>query len=157
MIRIFPNDLLAIEHEGRYFYAIVLEGSKVFGAQLSYVFHLTSETLISSEGILDEQQPGFYAYVDYIWCKREKRVTRYLKNTDTSKYKPPVYSKGTNNHRGKNTLWWIYDQSGQEIERTTNLSEEQKQFPINEKIDEYVMFERVLLKWTLLKNVETGT
>jgi hypothetical protein len=77
MIHAKPGNLVAVLANGKHYYAAVLK-SLLPGARghWCFVFHRTSEHLLSGGEILNEVGTGFYALVDFIWAKRENRLIR---------------------------------------------------------------------------------
>ena len=47
MVRISPNDLLSVKFEEKFYYFLVRTKVVLFGGNLTYVFHRTSEALLS--------------------------------------------------------------------------------------------------------------
>src|SRR5205085_102663 len=109
MIRLLPADLVAISSGGRYFYVVILSAIRLFGGNWSYVFHRASESPLATDEILGGPQEGFHAFVDFIWAKREDRITRLARKIDVSLYPSSGFLKGTNTHKGTAKLWFIYD------------------------------------------------
>jgi len=148
MIRIYPGDLIAISVSGKYYYVLVLDRIRLFGGNWTFAFHRTSDQLLSSEEILSRPQLGFHAFVDFIWAKREDRITRIAKQINVEPYDHVQYLKNTHTTKGKATTWFIYDRQFNEIKRTSELTEEEKRAPLEERIDDTIMADCVDRKWT---------
>ena len=146
MVRVSPGDLVAIHAEGgRYYYALVLDKVGLFGGNWSFAFHETSGSLLSPEDVFSSEG-GFHAFIDFIFAKREKRITRLATKVDVGRY------DGVKLLRGRNVLpgrWqFIYDRGFEEVARVERLSDEEKGYPFFERIDDTIMMQRVDRKWT---------
>ncbi|MDQ4076708.1 MAG: hypothetical protein M3220_10755 [Chloroflexota bacterium] len=148
MIRLSPGDLIAVESGGRFYYAVILSPVALFGGHWAYVFHRSSSDLLSSETLLSGDTSGYHAYVDFIWAKRENRITRIAKKVDVQPFSSVDRLKSTHATQGKAHLWFLYDLEHQELGRVEHLTQEQKRFPLRERIDDTIMVERVEQRWT---------
>lgn len=147
MIQIRPRNLLTVRANDKYYYALVLDKIRLFGGNWVYAFHKTSNELLSASELLANVQPGFHAFVDFIWAKRESRVERLAKNVDVQPYNFASHLKGTNTMQGKADLWFIYDLEFNLLRRSSNLKEEEKRYPLYQRIDDTIMVERIDKKW----------
>ena len=148
MIRTSPGDLLAVEHGGHYYYAIILGPVALFGGHWTYVLHQTSSELLTPDAVLRGNPSGFHAFVDFIWAKREDRITRVAKKIDVTPYDTVTRLKTTHTARGKAEIWFLYDLEQREVGRVTHLTQEQRRFPLRERIDDALLVELVDQKWT---------
>lgn len=149
MIQIYSGDLLQISANGRYYFAIVLDKIRLFGGQLCFVFYRTSDKPIEAEELTGGPFEGFYEIVDFIWAKREDRVTRIAKKLDTKELSRRVsYFKNTHAIKEKANDWWIYDREGRELRRIQKLTEEEKQYPLWHRIDDILMIGLVDKRWS---------
>ena len=152
MIRISPKDLIMIESEGVYYYSLIIDKIKLFGGQLSYVFYHSSKKPDDPQIVLEKNVDGFLAVVDYIWAKREDRMTRLLKNVDIARFEGPGFFKNTHSYSDKAPKWWIYDKNGRELETVLELSAHQKSYPLLSRIDDIIMTKRIREKWSILND-----
>jgi len=148
MIRITLGDLLAVAINDKYYYALVLDRIQLFGGNWTFVFHRTSDQLLAAEEILSGPQSGFHAFVDFIWAKREGRITRLAKKINVAPYDHVKFLKNTHTDTGKATTWFISDRQFREVKRTSQLSEDEAKAPLEERIDDTIMAERVDRMWT---------
>ena len=153
MIQIRPGDLIAINFEGWYYYALILDRIRLFGGNWAYVFHRRSEELLAPDIFLDGRQPGFHAFVDFIHGKREDRITRLQRKVDPSLYPAPGYLKAAHEFRRKASQWFIYDMDFILVKRVKRLKRAEKKYPSKSRIDEAVMVEMVAEAWTPEKDV----
>ncbi|MGI4789144.1 MAG: hypothetical protein ACRYFS_09885 [Janthinobacterium lividum] len=127
MKRIAPGDLIAVTANGRYYYALILDKIKLFGGNWSYVFHATTEEKVfAPEEILGDEKPGFHAFVDFIWAKRESRLEHIARNVDLVPYNSIRYLKDTHNFAAKSPIWFISDMSFQVVRQVAELTERKK-------------------------------
>ena len=113
-----------------------------------YVFHATTENEIApADKVLGIEEPGFHAFVDFIWAKREARIVRVAANVDIKPYDSVRYLKGTHPFVGKAPIWFITDMNFQEVKRVSELSEEEKHYPFPTRIDDTTMIERIEKQW----------
>ena len=149
MIRIFPGDLICVEANDSFYYAMILDKIKLFGGQLCYVLHRKSEKPLEAEEVLREVGAGFFEIVDFIWAKREDRISRIAKKIDTSGLNQRVtFFKNTHTTKGKAEEWWIYDREGREIHRRSILSKKEIYYPLFRRIDDILMVELVEKRWS---------
>ena len=146
MVRVSPGDLVAIRAEsGRYYYALVLDEVGLFGGNWSFAFHQTSDSPLPPDEVLSSGG-GFHAFIDYIFAKREKRITRLAAKIDVERY------DGVRLLRGRSVLpgrWeFIYNRVFEEVARVERLSDEEKGYPFFERIDDTIMVQRVDRQWT---------
>jgi hypothetical protein len=147
MIQIRADDLIAVAASGKYYYALVLDRIRLFGGNWTFVFHKTSSEPLAADQILNTPHEGFHAFVDFIWSKREKRVSRIARNVDVERFRGPSFLKQSNTLKGKATLWFISDMTLKEIRRTTRLSKAERTYPLKRRIDDIIMVSAVEAKW----------
>lgn len=149
MIRIFPGDLVRVEANENYYYVMILDKITLFGGQLCYVFYRKSEVPLEADEILRDANEGFFEIVDFIWAKRENRISRIAKKIDTSGINQQVkFFKNTHTTKGKAKEWWIYDREGREIRRTPKLTKEEIQYPLFRRIDDIMMVSLIEARWS---------
>jgi hypothetical protein len=148
MLQTRPGDLVAIEAAGRFFYALILDRIALFGGAWSFVFAFHSEMPLDREQVLARDIRGWNAFVDFIWAKRENRITRVARGVDTALFRGPGYLKGSNAFPQKATMWSIQDMRTGGVMRKSELTPEERTYPMNECIDDVVMVKRVLEDWT---------
>jgi len=148
MIRISPGDLIAVEANGQYYYALILDRVRLFGGNWTFAFHASAPKLLTADEILGGSTDGFHAFIDFIWAKRENRLTRLARGVDTARFRGPGRLKGTNTLKGKATLWFIYDMSFQELKRVSRLTAAEAAYPQRSRIDDTIMVRRVDDRWT---------
>jgi len=148
MIQLKPRDLVAITANSRYYYALLLDRIRLFGGNWTFVFHRTSSSLLTAKEVLGGSRSGFHAFVDFIWAKREGRATRLWRGVSTEEFEGPGFLKQTNTHRGKATLWFISDMTFQDVRRVEQLSEAEKRYPLQSRIDDILMVSDVDRAWT---------
>jgi hypothetical protein len=138
MIRLSPNDLIAVSSGNSFHYAVVLGKQALFGGSVCYVFHDRSRKLREASHFLAERRPGFHAIVDWIVPNRESRVTRIAKAMDASLYEAPGLFKHTlvdllrqsfPDEPKKPALWKIVDEKFKEKKRTRRLSQAEERLP----------------------------
>jgi hypothetical protein len=147
MIQIKEGDLIAVAAAGKYYYALVLDRVRLFGGNWTFVFHKTSSELLAADQILTAPHEGFHAFVDFIWSKRENRVSRIARNVELGKFQGPSFLKQSSTIKGKATFWFISDMTLKEIRRTTCLSEAERKYPLKRRIDDIIMVSAVEAKW----------
>jgi hypothetical protein len=149
MTQVHPGDLVQVAANGRFFYAITLDKIRLFGSQLCFVFHRTSEQPLESAEVLRGPLEGFYEIVDFIWAKREDRIERIAKKLDTGALNRGVsFFKTTLTTRGKATEWQIVDRDGKEQRRVQRLSAEEARYPLLHRIDDILMVGLVDQRWS---------
>jgi hypothetical protein len=147
VIQIAPGDLVAVESEGRYYYALLLDRIKLFGGNWTFVFHASSNTLLTAEDLLAGPRQGYHAFVDFIWAKREKRLNRLARWVDTKPFEGPGRLKGSSAINEKATFWLIYDMNGTQLKRSSCLTPEEAAFPDYSRIDDTLMIDLVKRRW----------
>src|SRR5690242_18252393 len=95
MIRLAPNDIIAVSSGRSFYHAIILGSPALFGGSLCYVFHERSRKPREASHFMATKRPGFHAIVDWIVPNRESRVTRVAKSIDASQYEAPGLFKHT--------------------------------------------------------------
>lgn len=140
--------MIAVRASERYYYALILDRVRLFGGHWVYAFHRTSCALLSPDAFRAPDLPGFHAFVDFIWAKRENRITRLVSKADTSPYRTVQYLKQTFTTKGKAALWFIYDLDFQEVKRVTELMPEERAYPDFSRIDDTIMVARIDEQWT---------
>jgi hypothetical protein len=149
MTQVYPGDLVRVAANGRFYYAITLDKIRLFGGQLCFVFHRTSEQPLESAEVLRGPLEGFYEIVDFIWAKREGRLVRIGKKLDTSALNRGVsFFKTTFTTRGKAKEWHIVDRDGEEQRRVQKLSVEEARYPLFHRIDDVLMVGLVDQRWS---------
>lgn len=87
MIHVKPGNLIAVSAEGRYYYALVLKSLMPrINGHWCFIFHKTSEDLLSAPDLLTEGASGFYELVDFIWAKRQNRLIRIAEKINLKSY-----------------------------------------------------------------------
>jgi hypothetical protein len=138
MVRLAPNDLIAISSGSSLYHAVVLGKQVLFGGSLCYVFHERSRKPREASYFLTERRPGFHAIVDWIGPNRESRVTRVAKGVDASLYTAPGLFKHTLVDLIRDTfpewprkpaVWRIVDENFKEKKRTRRLTETEERLP----------------------------
>ena len=135
MIQIYPGDLLQILAENnRFYYVIILEKISLFGGQFCFALYRTSETPIESTELMKGPLEGFYETVDFIWAKREKRVTRIAKKLDVEKLNSAVqyfiHSFGAFKKKDA-SQWGIVDRKRNSVKTIYTVTDEEKKYPSN--------------------------
>jgi hypothetical protein len=148
MIRIASGDLFAVEANGQYYYALILDRIRLFGGNWTFVFHISSSRLMDAGEVLRRPMEGFHAFVDFIWAKRENRLTRLMRGVDTSALRGPGRLKGTHAIKEKANLWFIYDMEFKELKRVSRLTAAEAAYPQYSRIDDTIMVRRVDERWT---------
>jgi len=147
MIQIKPADLVAVRANGKYYYALIVDRVRLFGGNWTFVFHRSSSELLDASAILEGEPSGFNAFVDFIWAKRESRLTRLMRGVNTKPFFGPGRLKGTSTIKGKANLWFIYDMEFNELKRTSHLTAQEAAYPLNSRIDDTIMIQRVSEQW----------
>ena len=148
MNRIYPGDLVAVNANGRYYYALILDKIKLFGGNWVYAFHAVTEGEIIGAGeIIGSEKAGFHAFVDFIFAKREGRLSLVARKIDTELFNSVHYLKNTHHFVGKAPIWFITDMSFQEVKRVSELTEEEKDYPFPVRIDDTTMIARIEQQW----------
>lgn len=147
MIQLLPADLIAVESNGRYYYALVLDRIRLFGGNWAFAFHRSSDTLLEQEAILSDRR-GFNAFIDFIWAKRDNRITRIARGIDTAPFLGPGFLKNTHATKEKAKHWFIYDMEGKEIKRVNQLTPDEIKYPLYSRIDDAIMIKRISIAWT---------
>ena len=148
MIRPSVGDLVSVAANGKYYYAVLLSKVRLFGAPLVFAFHRASAEPLMSDQIISPQAQGFHEFVDFVWAKRENRLSRVASKVDISPFNTVHYFKNTHTTRGKASIWFIYDDSFAEIRRTSHLTPEEKTFPLFHRIDDVLMCSLIDRQWT---------
>lgn len=147
VIQIRPGDLIAVSASSKFYYALILDRIRLFGGNWTFVFHRTSAEPLAVEEILAGPREGFHAFVDFIWAKREGRITRIARAVDTTAFQGPGFLKATNAHREKATLWFISDMAFREVRRVEQLTPEERRYPLQSRIDDILMVRDVDRRW----------
>ena len=148
MIRVNPGDLIAVTLNDRYYYAVMLDRIRLFGGNWAFAFHRTSGRLLSSAELLGGPQAGFHAFVDFIWAKREGRITIIARKIDIKPYDHVQYLRSAHAIKGTAERWFIYDREFREVKQTSELTEAEKRAPLEQRIDDTIMAERIDRRWT---------
>ncbi len=147
MIQIAPGDLVAVEAEGRYYYAFILDKVRLFGGNWAFVLHASSEKVRSATEVLSGPRTGLHAFVDFIWAKRERRLLRLARTLDTASFRGPGFLRGTTAIKEKAQFWVIYDMSFKELRCVTRLTPEEERYPDYIRIDDVLMVQKVKQGW----------
>ncbi len=152
MIRVTRGDLLAIRGEdAKFYYALILDKVGLFGGNWSFAFHKTSDNVLSSNDLLGPDIRGFHAFIDFIFAKRENRITRLATKINVCPYDRVEFLRASN---AIPCRWcFIYNRAFQEVRRVELLNSEEKKYPIFERIDDTIMMQRVDSKWSPHKDV----
>jgi hypothetical protein len=148
VIQLAQGDLVAVAADERYYYALILDRVRLFGGNWVFVFHMSSDNLLDAADVLNVGRAGYHAFVDFIWAKREKRISRVARKVDTAAFAGPAYLKGTNATKEKAKLWFIYDMSFKEQKRVARLTPDEAKYPDFSRIDDIIMVKRVNESWT---------
>jgi hypothetical protein len=147
MIRIYPGDLIAVEAEQKVFYALILDRILYIGGNWCYAFHRVTDGLLGPEEVLEGFGDGFHAFVDFIWAKRENRITRLAKKLDCQRYRGAGFLKSTLGKLSTCPRWYIYVMRNRELKSELRLTKEEKRYPVRETINDLLMIERVSAGW----------
>jgi hypothetical protein len=147
VIQVAPGDLVAVEADGRYYYALILDRVKLFGGNWAFVFHASSDRLLGAAEVFGGSREGYHAFVDFIWARRERRLTRLARKLDTNALRGPGRLKGTNAIKEKAELWFIYDMEGRQLKRVAHLSLQEARYPEYARIDDTIMVDLVKQGW----------
>jgi hypothetical protein len=148
MIRPQIGDLVAVSSGGAYYYALLLTKIRLFGAPLVFAFHQKSTALLTVDEIVRDGATGFHEFVDFIWAKREDRLFRVAARVDTKRFLAARNFKNTHTTKGKAGLWFIYDDSFNEIRRTSRPSADERAYPLFHRIDDIWMCKLIDRQWT---------
>lgn len=130
MIQIRPGDLVAIEHGGRFYYAIVLSKLFMVGAQLVYAFHRTTQTLETCQSVLSSDSEGFHYLVDFVIAKRRGCIHRIARNLSTADLTSFRYYRQDGPTYGLNRTWAIWDREAKLVSTPAELTDEQWSYPV---------------------------
>jgi hypothetical protein len=147
MIQITPGDVVAVEADGRYYYALILDRIRLFGGNWAFVFHASSDQLLTASSILEGSRQGFHAFVDFIFAKRENRLTRVARKVDTTAFRSPGRLKGTHATKEKAKVWFIYDMDGEQVSRLSTLTPVEAAYPNYSRIDDTIMIDLANRRW----------
>jgi hypothetical protein len=90
MIHVKPGNLVAVFADGRYYYAAVLKNLMPRArGHWCFVFHKTSEQILSAGEVLNGAEIGFYDLVDFIWAKRQNRLIRIAERVAVESFNYP--------------------------------------------------------------------
>lgn len=148
MIRLKPGDVVAFKHKNTYYYAVILSKNILFGGGIIFAFYLTSKQLLSLEEFIQEEREGFNVIVDFIYAKREHRITKIGTISGFEKFLKYKYFKHTHPFQGKAPVWFIYDENRKLIKRVSYLSEEQKKYPPLVRFTDYHLKDFIDQKWS---------
>jgi len=152
MIRPGVGDVVAVSARGKYYYALLLSKVRLFGGHLVYVFHQPSMQQLPVDQIVSPGASGFHEIVDFIWAKRENRLSRIASKVDITPFNTIRHFKNTFALKGKADFWWIYDESFNRIRRTELLTPGEMAYPLFHRIDDVVMCDLVDQEWTPAKD-----
>lgn len=129
MIQQRVGDLLQVEEEGQYIYAVVLTKQVKFGGNILFVFH--SDGKERNVGSLVPESGGFNVCADLLVPKREGRVVRVHHFEHLASFWRTKYAKSTSEYRlgMRAKEWFIYDiddLGGKHVARVTKLSSEHR-------------------------------
>lgn len=150
LIQIAPGDLVCVESEGSFYYALILDRVGLFGGNWMFAFHEISKRPLEASELLGGDRSGFHAFVDFIWAKREGRISRMVRKADTGAFQGPGRLKSTHVYPPgeKAKIWFIYDMKFQELRRGPTLRAGEEKLPLFECINEALWLERVKERWT---------
>lgn len=148
MIQLKLGDVIAIKQKGVYYYAIILSKTIYFGGNLIYAFHIKSDSLLSLNEIMQKKSKGFNAIVDFIFARREKRITKLGQIENYAEYCKHSYYKTTHQDKEKAKFWFILDKSFKEVDRKKKLSSTEKEYPLASRIDDGLMIEKINNFWS---------
>jgi hypothetical protein len=133
---------VSVESDGRFYYALVLDRGRLFGGNWVFVFHDVSDRPLPAGDLLNGARRGYHAFVDFIWAKRERRLARIARKVETSAFEGPGRLKNTSALNEKARLWFVYDMNFKELKRVAQLTAEEANFPLKERIDDPIMVQR---------------
>jgi hypothetical protein len=148
VIRVKPGDLIAVSEAGRYYYALVLDRIRLFGGNWVFAFHTSSDQPVSADSLLGDTPSGFNAFVDFIFAKREGRLTRIAKGVPTDRFQGPGFLKSSFTIVGKAAEWHIANMAFEDIRRVRELDSDEREYPLRQRIDDSTMIERIRDQWT---------
>ena len=152
MMRLVPGDLVTIERDAVFHYALILDKISFFGANWVYVFHLTSTQVLDAQAVLRGPQDGFNAFVDFIHAKRDQRIQRIGQRCEVNSFWGPGFMKRTFTTKGKAQQWFITDMQHHEVRRVATLSSAERDYPLDQMISETLMIRRIREQWTPAKD-----
>lgn len=147
MISLRPGNIIAFEFDNKYYYCLILTKIILFGGNLVYSFHLSSDKLLTLDDLLKRKPPGFNAIVDFIFAKQEKRLHTVGTIKDYKDYWKYKFFKLTSTITGQAKSWEVYDANLKSIKNVEKLSEEEKKYPNLSRIDDSVLVSLVNNKW----------
>jgi hypothetical protein len=151
MIRLVPGDLVSLERDGAFHYALVLGKISYFGANWAYVFHVTSTQVMDAQAVI-ESQNGFNAFVDFIHAKRDQRLQRIGQRCEVHAFLGPGLMKKTFTTKGKAEQWFITDMQHKEVKRVATLTPQERDYPLDQMISEGLMIRRIRERWIPAKD-----
>ena len=146
MIRLNPKDLIAIKHDGEYFYYLVRTKIKFFGGNMVFVFHRTSSELLGTEELLAGNVEGFHTFVDFIEAKKKNTMKKMARNVDIQTPVPQLTKMSPSLPGKKAEMWHFHDLDDNLKDSSPTLSKEQAKYPTQESILVENTFEMVKLK-----------
>ena len=95
-MQVADDEALLIHFDAGHYYSLNPLGTRV-------VQWLVEEHEASRDAadLLDGPRTGYHAFVDFIWAKREERLSRLARKVDTKRFAGPGRLKGTHAIRGK--------------------------------------------------------
>lgn len=147
MKQLKQGDVIAVELNGTYYYAIVLTPIIMFGGNLVYAFPFTTKELLKLDELLSRNLKGFNSVVDFIFAKRENRIIRLGSIENYSTFKLYKYFKACHELNTKSNSWFIYDENNKLIKRTNKLTIQEKEYPFWERIDDTLLAKRIVDNW----------
>ena len=148
MIKLKEGDVIAFKRGDRYYYAVVITPIIMFGGNLVYAFHMTTDDLISLAELLKRQTSGFNAVVDFILAKREKRIIKLGSIKNPQQFRKTQYFK----RQTPNKKFWfieeLKDKTTYEIKRTEKLNEEEVHYPYLSTIPTDWLADYIDKKWS---------
>jgi len=149
MKRVSPGDLIAVRGNQKHYYVLVLDRVRLFGGHLVFALHRTSDDLLTADDVLNGPLDGFVEFVDLIFAKREDRIERLRSKLDVSPWlRRATLFKNTFTIKGKARRWTIYDAAFRALKQVTELSQQEKGYPLFHRIGDGTMMDLVDRRWT---------
>jgi hypothetical protein len=103
---------------------------------------------LSTLELMAGAKSGFHAFVDFIWAKREGRLTRIARGVSAPEFDAPGYLKSTHAIKEKARCWYVSDMSHRDARRVEKLTAAEAAYPLQERIDDTIMVDRARSRWT---------
>ena len=141
------GELVALEHQERYYLFLVLSPSAFFGCQWVFALHRTFGEIPKAECVNVGAEAGFVALVDFIKPRRSNSVIRIGKGVETTPFLSFAYTKALIRNVDGTGLWFIYDRNSKILRKVELLSEEELEYPIWSGMHASDAFELVDARW----------